>query len=130
MNHADYIRLLDSGMSSEDISKVLQQREEAPAEAFDWKASEHLETDFVTKPPMNIEIFSDVHDQPPTQRLYGAPVYDQNGDMRCRCCGQVMGRSLSGSGEGIASCSNIGCQANGFAYAEGSYIRNPARTRI
>jgi hypothetical protein len=127
MNRADYIRMLDSGMDSQEISKVLQQREDAPTEAFNWKATEHLETDFVNKPAMDIHVEADVHDKPPSQRLFGTPIYDQNGDMRCRCCGQVMSRSLSGSGEGIASCFNVGCNANGFAYAEGSYTRNPHR---
>jgi hypothetical protein len=127
MQRGDYLRMLDSGMDSETIAKIMAEKQAAPSEAFDWKAQERLETDFVTRPAMPIRVESDIYDRPSTQRLYGAPVYDQSGELHCRSCGQVVNRTISRSGEGIAMCSNIGCNANGFAYAEGSFLRNPHR---
>jgi hypothetical protein len=130
MNQRDYLRMLDSGMDSADISKRLLDEDQAPSEAFNWKEAEHLETDFVTRPPMGIQVDANRFLDKSSQRIYGTPQYDQNGDMRCRCCGQVMSRAVSNSGEGIASCANIGCNAQGFAYAEGSSTHNPHRVRI
>src|SRR5271163_1548444 len=123
--------MLDSGMDSADISKAMQQQERRETEPYDWKAQQHLETDFVTRDPLGVPVEIDKVDQPYTQRLFGAPTYDSNGDMRCRSCGGPMGRSTSGGGsEAIAACSDIGCPANGFAYAEGSFVHNPHRQRI
>jgi hypothetical protein len=127
MNRDDYLKMLDSNMGVEEIAKILQQREAAPIEPINWKTEEHLETDFTKQPAMPIEVDADVVDRPASQRMFGSPIYDQNGDLRCRSCGAILSRSMSGSGEGIACCSNIGCQANGFAYAEGSYTNNPHR---
>ena len=127
MNDKDYLRLIDSGADSETIGKMLLEKERAPTQPLNWKEHEHLETDFVSKPPMGIQVEANRFDRPPSQRLFGSPVYDQGGDLRCRCCGQVLTRSMSVRGEGIASCANVGCDANGFAYAEGSYANNPHR---
>jgi len=122
--------MLDSGMDSVDITKAMQEQERKETEPYNWKAAERLETDFVTNAPMDVRVEVDKVDQPPSQRLYGAPVYDQNGDMRCRCCGGIMGRTTTHGGEGIAVCTDIGCNANGFSYAEGSFVHNPHRVRI
>lgn len=119
--------MLDSGMDSAEISRIMHQRESAPAEPLNWRAQERTETDFTSGVGIPIDVSADKFDRPPSQRMFGSPVYDQNGDMRCRCCGQVMSRAMSNSGEGIAACSNVGCSANGFAYAEGSYSNNPHR---
>ena len=129
MNRNDYLRMLDSGADSQDIAKELRIREETPQISLNWKENEHLQTDFVSRPAMDVRIESDVVDRPYSQRMYGTPVYDQNGDMHCRCCGEVISRTVSARGEGIAVCSNVGCQANGFAYCEGSFTHNPHRVR-
>lgn len=121
--------MIDSGADVETIAKAMQRPEETPKSAIDWNQEQHLETDFTKQPAMDFRIEADIVDQKPTQRMFGTPVYDRNGDMRCRCCGEVVGRTVSNSGEGIAVCSNIGCNANGFAYAEGSFIRNPHRVQ-
>ena len=127
MRNAEYLRLLDQGVDSQEISRIMQQRESAPSAPISWREAEHLETDFVDRIGIPIEVTADKFDRPPSQRMFGSPVYDQNGDLRCRSCGAVLARSMTGSGEGIACCSNVGCKANGFAYAEGSYANNPHR---
>jgi hypothetical protein len=130
MNQSEYLRLIDTGVESDEISKVMQAKEPSRTVPVNWRETEHLRTDFTQEPAMPVRVEADVVDQPSTQRMYGAPAYDQNGDLRCRCCGGVLGRSMSGSGEGIAVCTDPGCLANGFAYAEGSYTRNPHRVML
>ena len=130
VNRSDYLRMLDSGADARDIAKSLMQREAAPTTPVNWKEQEHLETDFTKAPAMPVQVDTDIWDRPNSQRIYGTPVYDQNGDLRCRCCGGIMSRASSGSGEGIASCSDPGCNANGFAYAEGSVTHNPHRMNL
>jgi hypothetical protein len=119
--------MLDAGVDSQEISRIMQQREAAPSAPIDWRAAEHLETDFTKDVGIPIDVTADKFDRPSSQRVFGSPTYDQNGNLRCRCCGMPISRSLSPNGEAIACCSNIGCQANGFAYAEGSYSNNPHR---
>lgn len=63
------------------------------------------------------------------RRIYPAPVYDANGDLRCRSCGGVVSRSVGGTGHGFASCSDVGCPNHGFEFLEGSVLTNPSRTR-
>ena len=91
-----------------------------------WWEEEHLETDF-TKFQI-AEVASDVYDQPAKQRIFGSPLYDQSGNLRCRCCGGFLGRSLTKHGLGVAACSNTGCEAHGFEFAEGSFFSNPGRS--
>lgn len=93
-----------------------------------WWEEEHLETDF-TKGALALEVVSEVYDRPARQRIYGSPLYDQNGNLRCRACGQPMGRALGKNGVGVAACSDTGCSAHGFEFAEGSFFSNPGRVR-
>lgn len=122
--------MLDSNMDPRDIGAALMRREATPTTPVNWKEQERLETDFTKAPALPVQIEAEMVDRPSSQRIYGTPVYDQNGDLRCRCCGGVMSRAASGSGEGIASCSDPGCTANGFAYAEGSVVHNPHRMNL
>jgi hypothetical protein len=117
-------------MDSVEITKAMVQQERKETVPYNWKENQHLETDFVNHAAMDVQVEVDKVDQPHSQRMFGTPVYDQHGDMRCRCCGGVMGRSTTNGGEAIAACSDVGCKANGFAYAEGSYVYNPHRARI
>jgi hypothetical protein len=93
-----------------------------------------LETDF-SKPPyggkgaLDLEVVSEVYDRAATSRIYGSPVYDREGNLRCRACGQPMGRSMSKYGLGVAACTDTGCRAGGFEFAEGSFHSNPGRVR-
>jgi hypothetical protein len=119
--------MIDSGADPVDIGKVLLRKEPGETQPFNWKEQERLRTDFTKEPAMPVVVEADSVDRPSSQRIYGNPTYDQNGDLRCRCCGGVMGRNAIGTGEGIAVCTDIGCRANGFAYAEGSVTRNPHR---
>lgn len=93
-----------------------------------WKDDERLETDF-TKGALGIEIVSDFHDQRPTQRIFASPIYDQQGNLRCRSCGAPLVRGSNSRGEGLASCGDTGCPAHGFEFLEGSFTANPHRLR-
>jgi hypothetical protein len=95
---------------------------------MNWWEDEHLETDF-TKGALALEVVSEVYDLPSKQRIYGSPLYDQDGNLRCRACGRPMNRAMSNRGVGVASCSDVGCKANGFEFAEGSFFSNPGRVR-
>lgn len=94
-----------------------------------WREEEHLRTDFTQDYALPVEVASDVYDKPHSQRIFGSPVYDQEGNMRCRCCGGFMARSMSRGGNGVAACSDTGCSANGFEFVEGSYTANPHRSQ-
>jgi len=61
------------------------------------------------------------------ERVYGTPVYDENGDLKCRCCGKPMVNEMSGNGDSFTSCTDTGCEAYGFEFMSGSYRRNPSR---
>ncbi|GAC1687190.1 MAG: hypothetical protein PVS2B2_26050 [Candidatus Acidiferrum sp.] len=89
-----------------------------------WEAP--LETDFTKQAP---EVEATIYDQPGKQRIYGSPVYDRDGNLRCRCCGATMSRSVSRNGYGLAACTDTGCEATGFEFAEGSYFSDPGRRR-
>jgi hypothetical protein len=93
-----------------------------------WWEEEHLDTDF-TKGALALEVISEVYDQPAKQRIFGSPLYDREGNLRCRACGGMMGRSMSKNGLGVSACSDSGCSAHGFEFAEGSYFSNPGRVR-
>lgn len=92
---------------------------------MNWREESHLETDFSKF--QIAEVASDVYDQPARQRIFGSPVYDQDGNLRCRACGKLMARSVTKSGTGLSVCSDAGCSAGGFEFAEGSYFNNPGR---
>lgn len=93
-----------------------------------WWDDQRLETDF-TRGALGIEIVSDVIDQPSSQRVYGSPVYDREGNLRCRSCGAPLTRTSGRHGEGLASCNDTGCAAHGFEFLEGSFTANPNRWR-
>ena len=92
-----------------------------------WWENAHLETDFTHR--MEFEVESQVFDQRPTQRVYGNPIYDRDGQLRCRACGSVMARSMSRNATGLAVCSDTACPAHGFEFVEGSFYSNPGRRR-
>ena len=94
-----------------------------------WWDEQRLKTDFTKDYALPVEVSSDVYDKPHSQRVFGSPVYDQEGNMRCRCCGGFMARSMGRNGNGLAICSDTGCQASGFEFVEGSYTANPHRSQ-
>lgn len=91
-----------------------------------WKDDEHLETDF-SRSYLSMEVITDIHDQPSAQRIFGSPIYDQEGNLRCRACGAPLARTSGRHGEGLASCNDTGCAAYGFEFIEGSFTANPHR---
>ena len=91
------------------------------SEAGWWEAARNYSS------PLETEVETSVYDQPPTQRVFGNPVYDNDGNLRCRACGGVLARSTSRFGEGLATCSDTGCKAHGLEFVEGSFRSNPAR---
>lgn len=92
-----------------------------------WWEYEHLDTDY-SNGALSIEVLAEVYDQAPTQRIYPSPVYDREGNLRCRACGAIMTRSMSKNGLGVSACSDTGCPASGFEFAEGSFFSNPGRS--
>lgn len=93
-----------------------------------WWENEHLDTDF-TKGVLGTELVADFHYEPSTQRIFGNPVYDREGNLRCRSCGTPLIRGTNSRGESLASCNDIACPSHGFEFLEGSFTANPNRLR-
>lgn len=89
-----------------------------------WHEERHLETDHTRTWTVENELTTNE-----ARHIYGTPVYDQNGDLRCRSCGAPVSRAMSANGNGFAACSDSGCCAHGFNFLEGSSLNNPSRTR-